>query len=34
MAERVFVIGVGMPDFVKPWARPEWDCPDMAREAA
>ncbi len=29
---RVFVVGVGMTDFVKPGAR-EWDYPDMAREA-
>ena len=33
MAERVYVIGVGMTDFVKPSARPDWDYPDMAREA-
>jgi acetyl-CoA acyltransferase len=33
MAERVFVIGVGMTDFVKPSARPNWDYPDMVREA-
>ncbi len=33
MAERVFVIGVGMTDFVKPSARPDWDYPDMVREA-
>jgi hypothetical protein len=34
MAERVFLIGVGMTDFVKPSARPRSDYPDMAREAA
>lgn len=33
MAERVFVIGVGMTDFVKPGTRPDWDYPDMAKEA-
>src|SRR6266545_3288774 len=33
MAERTFVIGVGMTDFVKPSARPDWDYPDMVREA-
>ena len=33
MPERVFVIGVGMTDFVKPSARPDWDYPDMARTA-
>ncbi|MBX3028287.1 lipid-transfer protein [bacterium] len=33
MAERVFVIGVGMTDFVKPSTRPDWDYPDMVREA-
>lgn len=33
MAERVYVVGVGMTDFVKPSARPDWDYPDMAREA-
>jgi acetyl-CoA acetyltransferase len=33
MPERVFVVGVGMTDFVKPSARPDWDYPDMAREA-
>jgi acetyl-CoA acetyltransferase len=33
MTERVYVIGVGMTDFVKPSARPDWDYPDMAREA-
>ena len=34
MAERAFVVGVGMTDFVKPSARPDWDYPEMAREAA
>ncbi len=33
MAERVFVVGVGMTDFVKPASRPDWDYPEMAREA-
>ena len=33
MGERVFVVGVGMTDFVKPSARPGWDYPDMVREA-
>jgi len=33
MPERVFVVGVGMTDFVKPSSRPEWDYPDMVREA-
>jgi acetyl-CoA acetyltransferase len=33
MGERIFVIGVGMTDFVKPSARPDWDYPDMVREA-
>ena len=33
MGERVFVIGVGMTDFVKPSSRPDWDYPDMVREA-
>ena len=33
MAERVFVVGVGMTDFVKPSARPDWDYPETAREA-
>ncbi len=32
MAERVFVIGVGMTKFEKPFAR-DWDYPDMARES-
>src|SRR5690242_14070431 len=33
MSERVFVVGVGMTDFVKPSSRPDWDYPDMVREA-
>src|SRR5262249_58860519 len=33
MGERVFVVGVGMTDFVKPSSRPDWDYPDMVREA-
>jgi len=33
MAERVYVVGVGMTDFVKPSARPDWDYPDMVEEA-
>ncbi|HXJ33808.1 MAG TPA: lipid-transfer protein [Candidatus Eisenbacteria bacterium] len=33
MGERVFVVGVGMTDFVKPSSRPEWDYPDMVRDA-
>jgi acetyl-CoA acetyltransferase len=33
MGERVFVVGVGMTDFVKPSARPDWDYPQMVREA-
>jgi acetyl-CoA acetyltransferase len=32
MAERVFVIGVGMTKFEKPGSK-EWDYPDMGREA-
>ncbi|GIU88885.1 MAG: lipid-transfer protein [Acidimicrobiia bacterium] len=32
MGERVFVIGVGMTKFEKPFSR-DWDYPDMAREA-
>jgi acetyl-CoA acetyltransferase len=31
---RVFVVGVGMTDFVKPSRRPDWDYPAMACEAA
>ena len=30
---RVFVVGVGLTNFVKPSARPDWDYPDMVREA-
>ncbi len=33
MAEKVFVVGVGVTDFVKPSSRPDWDYPDMVREA-
>jgi acetyl-CoA acetyltransferase len=33
MPARVFVVGVGMTDFVKPSSRPDWDYPDMVREA-
>ena len=33
MAERVFVVGVGMTDFVEPSSRPDGDYPDMVREA-
>jgi hypothetical protein len=32
MAERAFVVGVGMTKFEKPAGR-DWDYPDMAREA-
>jgi acetyl-CoA acetyltransferase len=32
MGNRVFVVGVGMTKFEKPFSR-EWDYPDMAREA-
>lgn len=34
MAERAYVVGVGMTPFVKPSSRPGWDYPDMVREAA
>ncbi len=34
MSERVYVIGVGMTRFEKPSARPDWDYPEMAQEAA
>ncbi len=34
MGERVYVIGVGMTRFEKPSARPDWDYPEMAQEAA
>lgn len=33
MANRVFVIGVGMTKFEKPGRREGWDYPDMARES-
>jgi len=33
MNRRVFVIGVGLTDFVKPSARPDWDYPEMVCEA-
>ncbi len=33
MANKVFVIGVGMTKFEKPGSRVGWDYPDMAREA-
>jgi acetyl-CoA acyltransferase len=33
MIKRVYVIGVGQTPFVKPSARPDWDYPDMVREA-
>jgi acetyl-CoA acetyltransferase len=33
MSERAWVIGVGMTDFFKPSARPDWDYPDMSAEA-
>lgn len=33
MANKVFVIGVGMTKFEKPGSREGWDYPDMAREA-
>jgi acetyl-CoA acetyltransferase len=33
MSRRTFVIGVGLTDFVKPASRPDWDYPDMVREA-
>ncbi|AQT78466.1 lipid-transfer protein [Mycolicibacterium litorale] len=33
MANRVFVIGVGMTKFEKPGRRDGWDYPDMARES-
>ena len=32
MAERTFVVGVGMTKFEKPGSR-DWDYPDMGREA-
>uniref|UniRef100_A0A0K0FRA0 Sterol carrier protein 2 n=1 Tax=Strongyloides venezuelensis TaxID=75913 RepID=A0A0K0FRA0_STRVS len=30
---KVYVVGVGMTPFVKPQSRPEWDYPDMVKEA-
>jgi acetyl-CoA acetyltransferase len=33
MGRKVFVVGVGMTKFEKPGARPDWDYPDMVREA-
>ena len=33
MSNKVYVIGVGQTPFVKLSARPEWDYPDMVREA-
>jgi acetyl-CoA acyltransferase len=33
VANRVFVIGVGMTKFEKPGRREDWDYPDMARES-
>ena len=33
MANKVYVIGVGMTKFEKPGSREGWDYPDMAREA-
>lgn len=33
MADKVFVVGVGMTKFEKPGRRENWDYPDMAREA-
>jgi len=33
MSSRVYVIGVGQTPFVKLSARPDWDYPDMVREA-
>ena len=32
MGRKVFVVGVGMTKFEKPFSR-EWDYPDMAKEA-
>ena len=32
MGRKVFVVGVGLTKFEKPFSR-EWDYPDMAREA-
>ncbi len=33
MANKVFVVGVGMTKFEKPGRREGWDYPDMARES-
>ena len=33
MAKRVFVVGVGMTNFVKPGSLENWDYPDMAKQA-
>jgi acetyl-CoA acyltransferase len=33
MSAPVYVVGVGMTKFEKPGSRPDWDYPDMAREA-
>lgn len=33
MSNKVYVVGVGLTRFEKPGARPQWDYPDMAREA-
>ncbi len=33
MANRVYVVGVGMTKFEKPGRRENWDYPDMARES-
>ncbi|RZQ59499.1 lipid-transfer protein [Amycolatopsis suaedae] len=33
MANRVYVVGVGMTKFEKPGSRPDWDYPLMAKEA-
>ena len=32
MAKKVFVVGVGMTKFEKPFSK-DWDYPDMAKEA-
>ncbi|MGW7535887.1 lipid-transfer protein [Amycolatopsis sp. NPDC054798] len=33
MANKVYVVGVGMTKFEKPGSRPDWDYPQMAKEA-
>ena len=33
MANKVYVVGVGMTKFEKPGSREGWDYPDMARES-